>query len=1212
MRKLFVRVCLIQLVFAGVLLAQSNRATVTGTVTDASGAIVPGATVSATNTATGVVTTAVSTSDGIYSIENLFPGRYSVEFKKDGFKTLNESGIVLESTQVAEINAKLQVGTVAESVTVSTEAPVLDTENESVGTNMNGNTVTDLPLSIYGGGRFVEDFAVALTPGYSPISSPYEAVINGNQGFTKDFTVDGTSATATIQGDSMEIGPSMEAVQELQATTTGLDPKSAITNGGVMAFNLKSGTNQFHGSAFGYGHNEFLDANTWDNGYTPDPNIPGSTTTPKAEARAWDYGGSLGGPIRKNKTFFFGTFERYTQQDFTPGNFSQTVPTTAMLGGDFSGLLGANLCSDPANTGANAGACGTADGTTGTFSNQIMVPNDAGQSVALQEGMIFDPATGNQFTGNKIPSGSLSSVSQKIIPLYQKYYAPEQAGLTNNNSLPASNSPSQTPNQAVVKIDENLTNNDRLSGSWIYNHRPRTLVDSGGVWEAGSTDGGPLAASRIQLVYSDEFRATESHTFTPNVVNVFNETYNWYWNGSEPTSVTSNWPNQLGFGNTGASNFPVVSFGSAVNGIGETSIGNSWSGNYIGDTLISGDDLTWTKGRHVFTFGGNFRAYEIDSHAASGTMNFNFLNSTTGAPSQPYSQYVGFGFASFLLGDAANAGEATPFNLYGRRKAMSLYAEDSYKIKSNLTINVGLRWDATFRLHEKYGHWANFNLNAIDPTLGIPGTLQFANGPSDSFERNQDWRNFGPQIGIAYSPWQKWVFRGAFGMTYVPIGTQWWEGIPYGFAPGFQGTNNATKPFQWDSGYPGVFQPGSKNVDVTQLFTVAAIDPNILKAGYTDNINFGAQYEVTPSMRLEAAYVGNRGHRLPDSSLAYNEAPASTFFGLINSGVSYNPYGNYVCNAAQAATFGVKYPYPGFCANVYAAIAPYPQLATLMDNDYYDQLYYVGLPLAQTYYDSMVIDLTKRYASGLTMDLNYTLSRQEGDTYTAFEETYGDYSSIQNPANLGEAAHTLTNYDQTHIVKGYAMYDLPFGNGQRWLSDKGHFANAVFGGWTVAGVVLYTSGQPFSVTTNDPYWPAWGNVYPDYTLSGYNGPIFKQFTPPSAGSPLPSTNFYMPTTVATAPPYGQLGTGSAVASELRCPGSANEDASLLKHFAMGPDGRYQIQARVEFYNLFNRHSYDVVGCGGTHANVGSSNFGEVVDGGAAAPRTGQFALRFQF
>jgi len=1210
MKKTCLFVCLAVLCFAGILHAQANRATITGTVTDSSGALMPGVDVSATNVDTGVVSSSVTNKDGIYTIPNLFPGTYSVQFKKEGFRAVDEPAITLESTQVARLDSKLEVGAVTQSITVNAAAPVLDTETAAVGTNMNGATVTDLPLSIYGGGRFVEDFAVALTPGYSPISSPYEAVVNGNQGFTKDFTVDGTSATATIQGDSMEIGPSMEAVEELQATTTGLDVKSAITNGGVMAFTLKSGSNAFHGSAFGYGHNEFLDANTWDNGYTEDSN--GDPTTPKAKARAWDYGGSLGGPIRKNKTFFFGTFERYVQNDFTPGSFSTTVPTADFLSGNFGALLGSQLCTDPATSGA--GPCGTADSGTGTFSSPINVQNDAGQTIPLQAGMIFDPATGNVFTNNSIPSTSFSSTTQKILPLFQKYYAPEQSTIISNERLPAQNSPSQTPNQAVVKIDENLTSNDRLSGSWIYDHRPRTLADSGGVWEAGSTDGGPMSGSRIQLVYSDEFRASETHTFTPNTLNVFNWTYNWYWNGSTPSSTGTNWAQTLGFGNTGASNFPEISFGGAVNGVGETYIGNTWQGDYVGATMIAGDSVTWSHGRHSFTFGGDFRAYEVNSHAGSGALNFNFINSSTGAPAEPYNQYVGFGFASFLLGDVNTASETTPFNLYGRRKAMSLYAGDSYKVTPKLTMTLGLRWDATFRFHEKYGHWANFNLTAIDPTLDIPGTLQFANGGSDSFEKNEDWRNFGPDIGIAYAPWQRWVFRGSFGITYVPIGTQYFHGVPYGFAPGFQGTNNATTPFQWDSGYPGVFQPGSTNVDVTQLFTVVAVEPNALKAGYTDNINAGVQFQINPTMRLEVDYVGNRGHRLPDTALAYNEPSANTFFGLINQG--YSPYSNYVCSPSDAVSYGITYPYPGFCASIFAAVAPYPQLAATMDNYYYDQLFYVGLPLAQTYYNSMVVDLTKRYASGLSMDLNYTLSRQQGDTYTAFQETYADYTAVQNLANLGEAAKTLTNYDQTHIVKGFVSYDLPAGGHHRFLGNKGRFVNGLVGGWTLAGLVLYESGQPFTVTTANPYYPAWGNIYPDYNLSGYNGPIFHQFTPvpttgPNAGI-VPANDFYMPASVGVAPAYGQLGTGPARISDLRCPGFANENASILKRFAMGADGQYRLQARVEFYNIFNRHAYDIIGCGGGGAQIGNSNFGEVIDGGAESPRTGQFALRFEF
>jgi hypothetical protein len=225
--------------------AQANRASITGTATDSTGALVSGVEVTATNTGTNVSAKTVSNQDGIYVIPNLFPGKYSVEFKRDGFKTVSRPSITLESTQVAQINAELRVGAVADTVTVTADAPVLDQERASIGTNMKGDVVTDLPLPVYGGGRFVENFAVYITPGYSTISNAYTSVINGGQYFTKDFTIDGTSATSSIQGDSLETGPSMEAIQELQSQTSGLDAQSSITGGGVISFNLKSGTTSF-------------------------------------------------------------------------------------------------------------------------------------------------------------------------------------------------------------------------------------------------------------------------------------------------------------------------------------------------------------------------------------------------------------------------------------------------------------------------------------------------------------------------------------------------------------------------------------------------------------------------------------------------------------------------------------------------------------------------------------------------------------------------------------------------------------------------------------------------------------------------------------------------------------------------------------------------------------------------------------------------------
>jgi hypothetical protein len=1209
MRKALLYVCLLQLILVGPLRAQTNRATITGTVTDSSGAAVPGVQVTAKNLGTSVLDSSVTNEDGIYAIPNLVPARYSLAFKKDGFKPVDFPSITLESTQVAQINVGLQMGSVSESITVTSDAPVLDRESVAIGTNMKGDVVTDLPLSIYGGGRFVENFAVAITPGYSPISSPYGAVVNGGQWFTKDYTIDGTSGTSSIRGDSMESGPSMEAVQEVQAQTSGIDSASAITSGGVMSFTLKSGTNKFHGSAFGYGHNEFLDANTWQNDFDG---------TPKAKARAWDYGGSVGGPIFKDKLFFFGTFERYTQNDFTLGsNFSGFVPTSQMLSGDFSALLGSNLCKD---SGGSTGNCGQSNGSGGTFANPINVKNNAGQTVPLQANMIFDPTTCDakganceQFAGNRIDPTRFSSVATKINAIFQKFYAPERSDLTSNNRITQSNSPSQTPNQAVVKLDYDLTGRDKLAGSWVYNNRPRTLVDGGGIWEQGSTDGGPLSAARIQRVKSYQYRLSESHSFRPNVLNVFNETYNWYGQTDTPASSGTNWNSQLGFGETGADNFPIISFGDAINGQGVTFIGNSSQGSSSGATYITSDTVTWMTGRHNFSVGGDVRAFQANSHTGSGAINFSFVPNTTDGG---FTGLAGSGFASYLLGDVIKAGQSTAFDLYGRRKTMTLFAQDSYKLNPKLTITAGVRWQYAGRYHEKYGHWANYDLGQIDPKFGYPGKLVFANGGGDSFETKEYWDGFAPQVGLAYAFRPKLVLRGSFGLTLLPTSGPYFNGIPNGFAPGFKGTNIVNNPFDWDSGYPGVFVPGNKNADFSSVGLLTYVDAHALMPAFTDTMNFGVQYELTPNMRVEVAYVGNRGHHLPDTALAWNEPTASTFLNVVNANPGLVPYGDFSSWQSCAkrgdptAYVGITCPYDNFFGPMLAALAPSPQLANLSTQNFFYWLNYVGLPIGQTSYNSVVVEVVKRTGHGLTMDMSYTYSRQRGDTFSAQQEYNGAYTGVQDFGNLSAAANSLTGYDLTHIVKGYITYELPFGRGRRWLADSRGFVNGVIGGWQISGLLLYTSGQPFRVGVNEPFYPIWGNFYPNFHPNA-GGPADPHAFQGGANAPI---LHYFGSGVATSPINNGVvgfGTGQAYSSALRCPGSANENASALKYFSMGADGRYQLSLRVEFYNLFNRHSYSILGCGGTPTSIGDSNFARVT-GVNSSPRTGQFAARFTF
>ncbi len=1185
--------------------AQANRATVTGIVSDPTGAVIQGVDVTATNADTNVPTKTVSNHDGIYVLPNLFPGRYNVTFEKTGFETVQRPDVVLHSTEEARIDAAMTVGSTSATVTVNGGAPVLDMDTASVGTNMKADVVEQLPLSIYGGGRFVEDFAVAITPGYSVISSPYGAVVNGGQWFSKDYTVDGTSGTSNIRGDTMENGPSMEAVEEVQAQTSGLDAQSAITGGGVMTFNLKSGTNKLHGSAFLYGLNEMLDANTWTND---------NLGTPKAKDRGWDYGFSLGGPIHKDKTFFFGTFERFDRTDWRLNSGGATVPTSSMLKGDFSGLLGSTLCTDP---NGNTDTCSDiiANNLTPT---PIMVQNNAGQTIQAQEEMIYDPNTGNQFTGNVIPTSRLSGVAQKVNSYYAKY-APNLGGVSNNERTLLSGTPSQTPVWYVVKLDHVLGEKDRLSGSWIHNRNPRLQADSGGVWQSGTTTGGPLSNLREQIYTNQQYRISESHTFSTNMLNVLNFTDSFDDNGSVPADPGS-YNSQVGFGNTGSDNFPEISFSDNQTGISETYIGNTWQGDVAGATATAGDALTWNKGRHTLSFGGDSGAHEVNYRSGTGAYNFSFSYLNTAGPGYPYD---GFGFATYELGLVNQSKQSVAYNLYGRQKNFNLYAQDSYKLTPKLTVNMGLRWSYYTRFKEKNGNWANFDPTVANPQLsygaeGVKGSLVFAKNGNDSFDRYQYPNNYGPTLGIAYQFLPNVVVHASYGLIFNPVGVTFFGGVPDSFAP--QLGSNSANNFGWDAAggggnYPGVLTKATSATDPATMspFPVET-DPRSLRLGYSEAFNFGVQQQLTPNMRFELSYVGNRGHRLTDTALAWNETSTANFLKLVraNPGMNIWDWGQYVYGPADAAAYGVPYPYSGFYGPPLAALAPFPQMAAAeVEYWYYPNLQYAGLPLGQSFYDSLVADVVKRTGRGLTMDMSYVWSRSEGNSFSTQQDYNGFYTGVEDFQNMHGASHALTGYDLPQVVKGFVSYELPFGKGQRWGATQNPVVRTAIGGWTASALLSYYTGQPFRVGAANPYWPLWGNIYPQFNLANFKGPSSPgKYVPVGASGNVPLQDYYMPSSVAGNPPAGYL-PPSTYDSRLRCPGQAGENTSLLKNDKVGPDGRYNLSIRMDFYNLFNRHYYNIEGCGGNSASIGSSTFGEIL-GVGDNPRQGQFAIRLDF
>lgn len=1175
MRRSIIVGLLTQLLFTGFLCAQSDRGSITGTVTDASGGVIPGAQVTATNLATDVQTSATTNDVGLYSILNLPVGRYSVKFTRQGFKTLERSGITVAISQVVNLDVALDVGAVSESVTVTGEASILQTRQTELSTTMKSQVVTDLPLSI-SGGRQIELFALAITPAVE--GDTWTTHVGGSMAFTKEVLIDGTSAVVQIGGHIGESSPTMEAIQEFRVETSGIRAADGRSGGGAFKFTLKSGTNDFHGSAFGFLHNEVLNANTWQN------NFDGKD---RDMDRQQVYGFSLGGPIIKNKTFAFGAFEKYMQERFVLGDFSKTVPIPAFLDGDFSALL--------------------------DTSTQLDV--DAGGN-PVYRGAIFDPGTGLVFPGNIIPDNRISDVSRNIVEIFRTSYQPMRDGLINNSAITRQNDPWFHQTQLTFKVDHNFSDSSRLSSSFIWTERPRILVDQGGIWDPNDTykAGGPLANSRKQEVTSRAFRLSHTYSVRPNVLNFLGLTYGRYRNPSYSEAAQhENWPSKIGLGETGASNFPVITFGNPVNGIWTERIGAHWSDYYVSNRYLIDDYVTWVKGRHTLKFGGMISRFELSSHASTPYLNFGFTNSQTGAPGETYKDQVGFGFASFLLGAVQEASQQTPWDLYGRRQAYSLYIQDDFKVNSRLTLTMDLRWDQTGPLTEKYGQWANFDTRAISQSFGVPGTLVFAQSGKDSFEGKRDWKQFGPHFGVAYQLANRVVFRGAYGIFYSPIGMNYWFGVPYGFAPGFRGTNRVTPmpdlspAFNWDNGYPGVLEPASKDPDFAQ-WGMVSINPDALKAGYSHQWSFGTEFELARDLRLDLTYMGNLGRRLQSGYLERNKIDKAALGQLLTDATGgWTHEWDAVWDEASAAAAGVPYPYPGFASYAFAALLEYPQ--PWQNWVWGGPIFFVGSPLGKSDYNSFQVALTKR-AGALSTQVSYNLSKSRGNVQGGlggFLETWwtGPLQDV-TPERLEQEAKAPLEYDQTHVFKGYLSYELPFGKGRRYGSNVNSVANAFIGGWTLSSAFGYRTGTPMTVYSN--YW------YPGLEASLYavwdpNGNYNRQFDGGNFNfaNPSDSANTFFSPSLFSNPPYGGFSNDVLYRSDFRGFGWSNEDLMLMKNFRFGPEDRFRLQFRFEFYNVFNRHHF-----ANPDLNIGSaSTFGKVINLWGS-PREGQIGARFEW
>jgi hypothetical protein len=1171
-------------------IAQFDRGTLTGRVTDPSGAVVPGAEVTATQANTQVVTHSVTNDMGLYSIPNLPIGSYTIEFKASGFKTYVQEHVTISIGQVVKLDAALSVGTSAESITVVADASPLRTETSDVGTNMKGNDLTILPLSV-AGGRDVSNFAFAAVP--TVLGTSWSTSIAGSQTMTKAIVVDGTDANAGIQGTQPP--PGMESVQEFEVqTVVGAD--SAATGGGAFMYTLKSGTNDFHGSAYGFLANEALDANTWDNNYYG---------LPRARDRYKDWGFSAGGPVYipkiydgRNKTVVFGAYEHYDQNDLRFTTTGTTVPTAGMLAGDFSALLDQSV-----------------DFGTDSAGNTIY------------RGAIFDPRTGNVFPGNIIPPDRISPQSKKVISLYQQY-APMNSNLTNNYGSLVNGAPVYTKHNLDFKVDQNFGEKNRLSASINYYRQP-SVSSSGGLWLYGSADPGPLAFSQSSTDTSRGIRAIDDYIISPNVVNTFSLAYN-NWHKQETTaSPVDN--AALGFPapeGSASNNFPVMSFGcvSTFTEICESDIGTRYGYTYQYTQWQIRDSLSWIKGRHTLKFGGELKLYRPKDTGSSHYYTYGF-SQATGLPDDLYNDstiapQLGFGFANFLLGEVGSGSQGTGLASAGGRNGLNFFINDSIKVTPRLTVNAGLRWDFNTPWHEYNGHWTNFTLDAVNPSWApLKGAYQYAASGSDTYEKNQIYTQFAPYVGAAYQVTSKLVVRGSWGLRYVPLGVNQWGTLPYnldGTAQyGYTGTNNTEGvapnqvAFDWDQTiYGGTFIPAGTDPAANRIYPWAtvSVDPDMLHMGRIQNWSAGVQFEVAKDAVLDVNYVGNIGRKLHNGMLNPLIYPTlSQYMPLLMSGHA----GDWISSEEEAQAAGVPwYPfipemiggYGGYTAS--GAISPYPQTMGADANP----ILFAGSPLGKSSYNALIVEFKKRYSGGLAADLNYTFQHAKTNTDStpgsqdggAMTEGWIVGSQWQDPYAYDSFADTVAPNIPEHQVKGYIVYELPFGKGKKWASGSGKLDYLV-GGWQLGAVVGYRSGFPVrAVRASIPY-PGWASLYANRVGSVEN--TFRGLNLNDLSDP---SNLMFNPSAFTDPPFGEFGNQRLYTYDFTSWAYFNEDFSIFKSFSFGADGRYKFYVRGEFFNVFNRHHWSDPNAGATNADY----FGAVT--GVSGNRRGQIGIRFQW
>lgn len=1165
---------------------QAIAANLSGTVVDSSGLPVNATKVILTSREHGVSRVSSTGITGLYSFTFLPPGIYTLEVTASGFKQYKQDGITLGAGQTLEQNVTLTVGAVTETVEVSAEAPLLNADNANISSDVSSRQVAELPLNLRNVISLAElnssvsntaEEQIVGAPGISGSADQDISFLNFGGTFfnTAAYLIDGTYDTRVDWGGVIYV-PSVDDVEEFKIQTNAFTAQYGWSSGNVVNVVTKSGSNQLHGDAWEFYRNSSMDAKYFfNNGAQP-------------AFHRNQFGGTVGGPIRKNKTYFFAYYEGLRQA--TPATFVGFMPTGAERGGDFSALLGgptgqtdaegrpilSGQIYNPFSTRQITG--GTVDPVTGLLVTGLP---------AGKQGFIRDP-----FNGNILPPALMDSIASKIAT-GNLWPNPSSTNLTGINFAAASSAAAHS-NEYSGRVDHNFTDNDRLYARWSQKYQQKINFPT----YYGATDpGGPGVVA-------------PNNRYSVNVGynHVFNSTFAMNANLGVNRHVEQSVTQSFGFKSS------ALGLPSFVDGIAPSfpeiqpqsySPLGAQAGldNYIVPQTLwtSSVDFTKTKGRHELGFGFMDVWARIDGgHFANTVLQFQ-TTSTAGPDPQAEAPATGNGFASFLLG-VGSGSDFTGFNQFPAtdKHLLGWYVQDGWKVNRKLTLTLGLRYEIQTAPVERHNAQEYFSFTAINPIssavgFNVPGALVFNTGNNRGLY-NTSHTNFAPRIGAAYQALNKLILRGGYGVFFVP--NIYNQGPNTGFSQGtpwVTSLNGGVTPFSTLSGNANANCSGSATFSpCSSAFPNGEVAPTGNSLGGLTDVGFGlnpvinpvrhspyvqqwmtgVEYALTNNNLLDLTYVGNHGVHVLAQYLEWNELPAADlamgnqllqpvtnpFFGHItNSG----------CGLDQPTIVRAQLlrPFPEYCSVTEAPPA-----------------------VGGSTYNALEATYTHRWHSGLNLGVSYTFSKflddVQGSSGWAFP---GSGSSVRNSYNLAAERSVDVTDIKNSLVANYA-YELPIGKGKQFGTNWSEPVNALLGGWQWSGILTAKSGLPLSINPAQNNTGGFGfnqrpNIVPGVDPVPQNQSINHWINPAAFSQPAPFT----------------FGDSSRFLSNLRAPNYFNWDMSIQKWWSFTESKR--VQFRFELYNAFNHPNFFE-----PDTNLGDINFGQITS--AYPARSLQFGVKF--